>query len=622
MNGWGKLLAATGRSAMTPVATLALATGLMWPGSSLAIEFRSGELFGSFDTSITFGSGYRVEKRDVSIIGVQNGGTGNSINGDNGNLNFNAGEFYSNVLKSTHELQLSWNRWSVFGRAFYFRDFQIMDWGKTTRTPISNEAQNEVGQDFKLLDAYVSGDFDLGSMFLNMKVGNQALNWGESTFIQNGINSMSTIDVSKLRVAGSELRDALEAIPMVQTSLELNERFTLDAFVPFVWEHTEIEPAGTLFSTNDFASPGGDTVYLGFAVPPISDTDPSVNVGLSPVGVAVPRAADTDARDGGEFGIALRWFEPKLNDTEIGFYFTNLHSRLPLISGWTGALSGFTAGNYAGTANYFREFPEDIKTYGLSFNTEAPRIPFLAPTGIAVQAEGSYRQDQPLQVDDVELLFAAISPLDPFIGFPDADEGFKLSQLAGGEALGFDEYVRGWRHKDVIQAQLSTTQVFGPRFGADQWVLLSEWGLTYVKDMESKDVLRYEGPGTYTSGNPWFTNAFNPSSGNPLQPATEPDGFADDFSWGYRAVLRAQINNFLGPINVTPTVVWFHDVSGTSPTPILNYIEGRKRFTGLLAFDYLVSWTARVAYTASFGGDRYNLIRDRDFVSFSLGYSF
>ena len=55
--------------------------------------------------------------------------------------------------------------------------------------------------------------------------------------------------------------------------------------------------------------------------------------------------------------------------------------------------------------------------------------------------------------------------------------------------------------------------------------------------MENKDELRYEGPGTFTSGNPFFTE--NPPA-NPVQPATTNDGFADDFSWGYRLVARAE----------------------------------------------------------------------------------
>lgn len=608
------------RRAVATVLAVSMIT-LLLPSPTRAIQIDFGELQGNFDTTISLGTSYRLAARDPSILGVANGGEAWSINGDNGNLNFDAGEFFSNSLKLTHELQLSWGRWSAFSRAFYFYDAQLMDWAEP-RTRISADARNELGRDFTLLDAYVAGDFTVGGSALTVKVGNQVLNWGESVFIQNGLNSMNTVDASKLRIAGSELRDAFEAIPMAQASIDLNDRFTLEAFVPFQWKHTEIEPEGTLFSTNDFASPGGTRVLLGFGVPGIIDTDLNTGVG-APVGVDVFRARDVEADDGGEWGVALRWFEPKLNDTELGFYWTRLHSRLPLISGWTGLLQeGFGQGNYAATANYFREFPEDIDKFGLSWNTEIGQVPLLMPTGAAFQGEISLTHDQPLQVDDVELLLAALSPLDQFIGFDAPDRGFKLSQLANGESLGFDEYISGYRRKDVIQAQFATTQLFGPRLGADQWVFLTETGAMYVRDMEDKSELRYEGPGTYTSANPWFTENVSPASGNPLQPFTEVDGFADQFSWGYRAVLRGEFNNLVSAVNVQPTLVWYHDVNGTSPTPVLNFIDDRKQISAILAADYLVSWTARLAYTNSFGGDRYNLVKDRDFWSFSLGYSF
>jgi hypothetical protein len=50
------------------------------------------------------------------------------------------------------------------------------------------------------------------------------------------------------------------------------------------------------------------------------------------------------------------------------------------------------------------EYPEDINLYGLSWNTNAAG-------GVAFQGEISYRDNMPLQIDDVELLFAGLSPL-------------------------------------------------------------------------------------------------------------------------------------------------------------------------------------------------------------------
>ena len=128
-------------------------------------------------------------------------------------------------------------------------------------------------------------------------------------------------------------------------------------------------------------------------------------------------------------------------------------------------------------------------------------------------------------------------------------------------------------------------------------------------------VLRYEGPGTRTSANPFFTAAG-------IQPATQDGGFADPFSWGYRVVARATYNNAIGPVNLSPQIAFAHDVNGTSPSPIGNFVEDRKTITLSLEASYLHSWRARLSYTNSFSGGDFNLRSDRDFVALTASYSF
>ena len=269
----------------------------------------------------------------------------------------------------------------------------------------------------------------------------------------------------------------------------------------------------------------------------------------------------------------MRVYAPGLNDTEFGFYFINYHSRLPTLSGVTGTANGFASaagaattfanlqgGNtvpgsiaagttaalntsaalggtlgvaeatgaavgaanaltavlagdprtglpsaylineYAQTAQYKVEYPEDIKVYGVSFNTALDSI------GASLQGEYSYHQDAPLQVDDVELLLAALSPLgdiNPLFPFSD-------NQLTNGENLGLDTYVRGYEEKDVSQLQMTMTKLFGPTFGADQFVMVGEAGVTHVHGMPSKSDMRFESAGTYVTGN---SNQADPGGG-------------------------------------------------------------------------------------------------------------
>jgi hypothetical protein len=58
----------------------------------------------------------------------------------------------------------------------------------------------------KMLDYFVFVPFNLGNAPAEFRVGNQVISWGESTFIQGGINLTNPFDVSKLRVPGASSR--------------------------------------------------------------------------------------------------------------------------------------------------------------------------------------------------------------------------------------------------------------------------------------------------------------------------------------------------------------------------------------------------------------------------------
>lgn len=569
-----------------------------WPAAAIDFDWNNGAISGSFDTTVSTGVSARTSGHDHRLIGVNNGGTANSINGDNGNLNYEKGDITSANVKATHELALNAGNFGFFGRASYFYDTAIMD-GDTARTDLGTEAKGRAGRDFDLLDAYVFGDFDVGDVPVTLRVGNQVLSWGESTFIQNGINTINPIDVTKFRVAGAEVREGLIPVPIIDVNIGLTDKLSIEGFLQLEWDNTEIEPEGTFFSTNDFASPGGQFVFLGFGQPPLPTDNPPTIGGNAPIGTSIPRGPDQSASDNNQWGVALRYFEPELNDTEFGLYYIQYNSRLPVLSARTGTLAGLGGGNYAGSAQFFREFPDDIKLIGASFNTEIPG------TGVALQGEYSFRKDQPLQVDDVELLFAGLSPIP---GTPFGTQG----QLG---AFDFDEEISGFRRKDVSQSQITASKVLGPNLGADQIVLVGEVGGTYIHGMESKDELRYEGPGTFTSANNFFTLAG-------LQPETQDGGFADAFSWGYRLRARAEFNNAIGPIALQPGIAFSHDVKGTTPAPISNFVEDRKTVTLSLGATYLDSLRASIAYTNFMGGSPFNLLSDRDFASFVVSYSF
>lgn len=592
-----------------------------------AAQFEAGAFSGSFDNTISYGATWRVQGRDKDILGLTSttlpngtvppgglGGRAFSVNGDNGNLNYDKG-LVSNVVKLTSELAVEHDSgYGAFVRGSAFYDFENED-GDREKIDLSDPTLDRVGSDVDLLDAYLYGGFDAGEVPVDLRVGRQVVSWGESTFIQNGINVINPVDVAAIRVPGAELREALLPVNMLWGSAGVTLNSSVEAFYQFEWDQTEPDPSGSYFSTNDFATPGGDKLMLGFGqVPDIIPFGPAgaASVGQTPIGVAVPRGADRDADDSGQYGLAYRIYVPELGDTELGFYYMNYHSRLPIISARTGTLAGLGSGDYAGSARYFTEYPEDIQLLGASFNTQ------VGTTGWALQGEVSYKKDVPLQVDDVELLFAALSPL----AIPEAASGMpgtgtflaNTNQVAPG-GVGFATEVPGYIERDVGQVQMTATRVYANMLGADQMALAGEIGVMHVNDMPDQDELRLEAPGTYTSGNPAHTAAG-------VQPATERAGnFADATSAGYQVRARLTYNNAVGPVALSPTLAFRHDFSGNSPGPGGPFLEGRKAITLGLEANLRNQWTAAVSYASFFGAGRQNLINDRDFISFNIKYS-
>jgi hypothetical protein len=615
------------------------------PAEGIDLSGKGSKFSLNLDVTLSYGARYRMEERDPAIISPFEGGTAWSVNGDDGNLNFEKGTIVSNTPKATVDFSFASNpskahRFGFFARASAFYDFAL-ERDCCERTELTQEALDWAGNRTELLDAYAWWQFPIGEI----RVGRQVLNWGESTFIQGGLSVINAVDVSALRVPGAELREAFRPQGMAWASIDLSQNFSVEGFYQYEWEDIVIDPPGTYFSTNDFAGPGGENVFLAFAsFPDTGVSPPYIQPPVDYPYMSVPRSETGEAEDGGQYGVAFRLFVPSWGGTEFGFYYLNYHSRLPTINGVTGSIQGAIDGQAAGasaalmyyflvgvppgvnpivdataaavgqgaaistfaqTASWFTAYPEDIKLYGLSWNAQ------LGTSGIAFQGEVTYRQDNPLQVDDVELLFAALSPLSPT--FADA------SQITDGTALGFEETALGYRLLDTSQLQFTLTKITSNFLGADQAVFLGEFGFNKVFDLPSKDELRFEGPGTYTSGNPAMSAPGGIHAGKPFE---EPEHFADDFSWGYRLVSRLTYNNALGAWALSPRISWQHDVDGVTPGPGGSFIAGRKALSVGIQAGYQNAWQVDLSYTMFDGADRYNLINDRDFIGGFIKYSF
>src|SRR3990167_5434960 len=316
----------TWRLAKLPLA-VSLASTLAAP--AFGVTFNIGEIEGQFDSSLSVGASWSVKGADKDLIGKNNGGDGLSQTSDDGHLNFKRGETFSKIFKGIHDLELKYGDTGVFVRGKYWYDFETKDESRLFYD-IDDHNRKEAAQasGAQILDAFIYHNYSIGDKPGSVRVGKQVVSWGESTFIQNSINSINPIDAAAFRRPGAEIKEGLIPVNMLYVSQSLTDSVSMEAFYQLEWDQTIVDNCGTFFSTADVLADGCEDrlVVLGPDLPPGESTNSFVD------NAYIPCAGDRDARDSGQYGRALRWCAESLNDTEFGLYAMNYHSRAPVFS--------------------------------------------------------------------------------------------------------------------------------------------------------------------------------------------------------------------------------------------------------------------------------------------------
>lgn len=672
------------RTQRVPPLGAALCAAALASAPAAAVEFQAGGASASLDTTLSHGLSWRLsDPRDRP----------ERVNSDDGDLNYERG-IVSNTSRFVSELDVRSGGFGAFARIQGFVDFENRD-DAGARTPLSAEARDRVGDDLEVLDLYASGAFDLGDTPIDARIGNLVLNWGESTFIQGGVNVVNPFDAARLRKPGAELREGLLPVPAAAVAAAPTPNLSLEAFYQLKWAETRIDPSGTYFSTNDYATPGGERAFLYRDEFPVSDRGGAFN-SLSPLArpinadlaaaglpgsfgldfMSVPRAADRDARDSGQWGVAVRYYAEELADTEFGFYFVNHHSRLPLVSARYGTMEGITDAARAAAA-----LPAATST---TFGAVAPLVRervvagFTANVRQAVEAAVPAETPNRAQVVQGRVAERLAAP-ETQAAIAERVAGEVGSQLRSiVQVAATDLYGRTARYLVEYPEDL---QVFGFSFntvlGTSGWALQGEYSWRPDTPLQRDEAsmfaegLRPLGEalaalgaggsltpeilaplGTYLQGyvqrdvsqlQATATRAFGPSLGAdgavfvaeaavshvhdmpdsntlPLNTLGAGDDPADATSWGYRAAGRLDYNNAIGAVRLSPYAQFQHDVGGSSPGPGGQFVEGRTALTLGLGAGWLDSVRADLSYTMYGGGENY--LADRDFVAVSASYSF
>ncbi|SDT89686.1 DUF1302 domain-containing protein [Halopseudomonas salegens] len=571
-------------------------------GPAQAASFQLGDMQVQLDSQLSIGASWALSDADNRFIHVDTmrdgkpmGGQATSRTSDDGRLNFDKGDIFSKAFKGVHDVEMRYRNSGAFLRGKYWYDFETKD-GSQRFYDISDDGAAPLmkASGVALLDAFVYHNYSIGTLPGNLRVGRQVVNWGESLFISNSINSVNPLDVSAFRRPGSEVKEALIPVEMLYVSQTLSDNLSMEAFYQLKWAPTVTDNCGTFF--------GADTVGKGCVDRLIVAGMDRPQNELQADNIIISRARkDEEARDDGQWGVAFRWFAPELNDTEFGLYAMNYHSRTPTFNGVAGRLllggAGITGiDGSLGAAGYFFKYPEDIRLYGVSFQTNV--------AGMPLAGEISYRPNMPLGIATSDMSRTALQLGD------NTHRG--LTGLATGTEI------QGYERKEFLQAQVSLIKTIDRVLGASRMVVAGEVGFNHIAGLSNANGKTKFGRDSLFGQSP-FADGTCSSLGSSPKAASwcENNGYMTSNSWGYRVRANLQYSNVFRGVNLTPSLAWSHDVEGYSP----NFNENAKSVSLGLNADYANKYNASISYTSYFDG-KYNTNVDRDFASVSVSVSF
>lgn len=445
---------------------------------------------------------------------------------------------------------------------------------------ISGAAQNYAGNKFRLLDLFAHGSWSPGGHLLNVRVGKQVVNWGESDILGGGISQMQNpADFGKTTTPGTEIKETLLPQEMIYGQFGLTDDVTLEAYYVWNWRRAEFFGTGTFFTPFDFYGKGYKPDLL---IP------------------GIPYTGTDRAADGGQWGLAVHTILSSLDDADLGFYWVRSHAFMPAP---TVDESHHVPDPYSihplgvSIAGYRWKFAQDLDTFAASLNGVLP-----GSLGVAFQTELNYRPD-----------FHDVRQCGNLFGLGGVQTAFGMLPpgLAGpdGEIIGCGTETNDmWTYLGALTYSDATTLL-----GANVLSLILNVNAQWITDLHGGDPtdVVYHGPG------PAFSGHFKGADGLD-QPVTP-------FSWGYALVAQLEYNDIFANLDMKPTLVWIHGVDGYQPqaTGIGGGLQkGQQIARASLEFSYLASTSLELAYSQWLGDNAAGNYFDRDNLSLVFKYRF
>jgi len=385
------LAAAAAVVAAAPMTALAFET--IEIGDGVALDVR---------LNLNYTIGQRIKKQDPVILGV--------AGSNDGDGNFKKNALTTNRLSALLEAKLSkGDTGLVFSASSFYDDVYrkandndpaANNPGKVNKPPPYNEFTDEArryqGGYSRVLDAYGYTSFDLGSSSrATVRLGRQAVNWGEAMYYPNIAQAQGPFDGTKTGIPGTETKDSILAEDQLSVAVQVNPNWSLLGQVQFGFHETIALAPGAYMSNSDAVGPGASCLGPWTSIPAI----PGMFSGFTGCSFGL-RGDDIRPKDVGQWGIGTR---VRVTDaTELGLYYLHFNDRTPLtvINAFTpgtaipAALQGPFGGiKQIGNGSYRVRYFDHVNMLAATASTSL---------GVAsVAAEYSYRKGAPVLVNTV-----------------------------------------------------------------------------------------------------------------------------------------------------------------------------------------------------------------------------
>ncbi|MBB1520514.1 DUF1302 domain-containing protein [Aquipseudomonas guryensis] len=586
---------------------MALAVGIgIWGIQAHAFEIDTGP---NVTTSLESVAEYTSVYRTTGPERIYSNGQNIFANNNDGSEYYDRG-FVSNEFKLTSELHVRTEQDGLFVRGTAWYDTQIMDNdpsgdGFATHNTDSDERypsdlENRAGHRSRLLDAYLYTNRYIGEMPASLRLGRQVINWGEGIYYADGINVINPVDIGRVVLPNASLKDALLPTNMISGQLGLTDALSVEAFYGLEWKGHELIPTGAFLNNQDYFGKGSNGVLVDLRndLGDLAELVPGLN-GENGIVAGARYGEEHDARDDGQFGVALRYLVEEWNNTEFSLYYLNYHSKVPFLSiqkGQSFACSNGTAGQFSGLCGFGLDstvdglalldstyydfiYPEDIRLFGLSVSGT------IGDTSVA--GELAYRPNAPLEPSMIyELEQLGSGALE---GNGASGGSIDLGEFGDGSANDSRSTIDLYKRHELYTGSVSAIHAFGPVLGLDDLIVLGEAAFNHVPG-SLLDAVNYE--------------------------------YLDSFAWGYTLNVSGLIQDVRPNLDLLPGLTFRQDVSGTSPSLNENFIQGRKSATLELGGKYGQKLAGKLAYTSFWGARKDNALIDRDHVALNVTYSF